>query len=157
MGSPQTTTNGGAQTHDVGAWTQNKTNCWRRLRRNERRRRLDHGGHDRPGHRRTGRTRRPRRARGRVVQGTPGWPRRPRAAPGRCAQGGAVPKPPRWLAAPGRRAGRPRRATTLAGRTGPPRRQATPSRRADSEPRQVARRRGPRRGRWPRAAHGRLL
>jgi hypothetical protein len=104
MGSPQTTANGGAQTHGVGAWTQNTMNCWLRLRRNERRRRLDHGGHDRPGHRRTGRTRRPRRARGRVAQGTPGWPRRPRAAPGRCAQGGAVPEPPRRQATPSRRA-----------------------------------------------------
>jgi hypothetical protein len=35
MGSPQTTANGGAQTHDVEAWTQNMTNCWRRHRRDE--------------------------------------------------------------------------------------------------------------------------
>jgi hypothetical protein len=95
MGSPQTTVNDGEQTDDIGAWTENTTNYWRRLRRNERRRRLGHGGHDRPGHRRTGRTGRPRRARGRVAQGTPGWSRRPRAAPGRCAQGRAVPEPPR--------------------------------------------------------------
>jgi hypothetical protein len=35
MGSPQTMANGGAQTHDIEAWTQNMTNCWRRLRRDE--------------------------------------------------------------------------------------------------------------------------
>eukprot|EP00267_Zea_mays_P041818 XP_020393747.1 voltage-dependent P/Q-type calcium channel subunit alpha-1A-like [Zea mays] len=35
MGSPQMTVNCGAQTHDVEAWMQNMTNCWRRLRRDE--------------------------------------------------------------------------------------------------------------------------
>eukprot|EP00267_Zea_mays_P051692 XP_020404678.1 uncharacterized protein LOC109944355 [Zea mays] len=71
MGSPQTTANGGAQTHDVEAWTQNLTNSWRRLRRDkddgdsarQRRRRFGHGCHGRPGHERTGRTGRPHRAR----------------------------------------------------------------------------------------------
>jgi hypothetical protein len=78
-------------------------NCWRRLRRNEQRRRLGHGGHDRPGHRRIGYTGRPRRARGRVSQGTPGWPRRPRAAPDRTpCRGHALRRKPRRGCAGGR-------------------------------------------------------
>jgi hypothetical protein len=129
MGSPQTTANGGAQTHDVGAWTQNTTNCWRRLRRNERRRRLGHGGHDRPGHKRTGRTERPRRARASRA-GHVGWPNRGweamhtrRRGRGRCppSRGHAPrPRPPAWPSralAPGgcARSVRPRRPGAPSG------------------------------------------
>jgi hypothetical protein len=57
---------------------QNTTNCWRRLQRDERRRRLGHSGH---GHGRTGRPRWSRKLHtmGRVGC-APRWPREPHAA-----------------------------------------------------------------------------